>query len=117
MFLNHGTPFSSVCQYRRGRDDFAHLYIYLCTIVNFIVLIIIMHHHPGKLTPTQLMGAGRHADGAHLLKSSQFLQVELPRRIARRVKDFQSLPYVVALNPTLQEVYELYLRAFDRLSR
>jgi len=73
--------------------------------------------HLRLLTPTQLMFAGRSEDGAHLLKSSQFLQVELPRRIARRVKDFQSLPYVVALNPTLQEVYELYLRAFDRLSR
>ena len=28
---------------------------------------------------------------------------------------FQGLPYVVALNPQLQEVYELYLRAFHRL--
>lgn len=73
--------------------------------------------HLRLLTPTQLMFAGRSDDGSHLLKSSQFLQVELPRRIARRVKDFQSLPYVVALNPTLQQVYELYLRAFDKLVR
>ena len=41
------------------------------------------------LTPTQLMFAGRSVDGQHRLKSSQFLQQELPRRIARRVKDFQ----------------------------
>jgi len=73
--------------------------------------------HVRLLTPTQLMFAGQSHDGSHLLKSSQFLHSELPRRIARRVQDFQSLPYVVALNPTLQGVYELYLRAFDKLSR
>ncbi|XP_057295374.1 3-methyl-2-oxobutanoate dehydrogenase [lipoamide] kinase, mitochondrial-like isoform X2 [Hydractinia symbiolongicarpus] len=69
-----------------------------------------------ELTPTQLMFAGKSNNGSHLLKSSQFLQEELPRRIARRVKDFQSLPYVVAINPTLQSVYELYLRAFHKLT-
>lgn len=70
-----------------------------------------------KLTPFQLMYTGKSTDGSHLLKSAQFLQKELPRRLARRVKDFQSLPYVILINPTMQEVYELYLRAFHKLSR
>ena len=39
-----------------------------------------------------------------LQKSVKFLQAELPRRIARRVMDFQSLPYVVAINPNIQHV-------------
>jgi len=71
-----------------------------------------------KLTPFQLMSPSKkNKIGSDLLKSSQYLHKELPRRIARRVKDFQSLPYVVLINPTMQEVYELYLRAFHRLSR
>lgn len=68
------------------------------------------------LTPTKLMFAGRSKDGKHLLKSVKFLQSELPRRLARRVIDFQSLPYVVAINPNIQHVFELYLRAFHKLS-
>lgn len=68
------------------------------------------------LTPTKLMFAGKSSDGRHLMKSVRFLQSELPRRIARRVIDFQSLPYVVAINPNIQHVYELYLRAFHKLS-
>ncbi|XP_065664320.1 branched-chain alpha-ketoacid dehydrogenase kinase isoform X2 [Hydra vulgaris] len=68
-----------------------------------------------KLTPTQIMFHGKFADGSHLVKSAHYLQQELPRRIARHIKDFQSLPYVVLINPIMQEVYELYLRAFRKL--
>jgi len=68
------------------------------------------------LTPNQMMYTGRSTDGSHLIKGAQYLHKELPRRIARRIKDFQSLPYVAAINPTMQEVYELYLRAFYKLS-
>jgi len=68
------------------------------------------------LTPEKLMFAGKSKDGRHLMKSVRFLQSELPRRIARRVMDFQGLPYVVAINPNIQHVYELYLRAFHKLS-
>lgn len=37
-------------------------------------------------------------------KSAQYLQKELPKRVARRVKDLQGLPYIVAINPLMQEV-------------
>ena len=42
-------------------------------------------------------------------KGAQYLHKELPRRIARRIKDFQSLPYVAAINPTMQEVVSTYV--------
>lgn len=35
-------------------------------------------------------------------------------RIAHRLRDIQTLPYVVVANPHLAHVYELYLRAFER---
>jgi len=38
-------------------------------------------------------------------------------RIAHRLRDIQTLPYVVVANPHLAHVYELYLRAFERFRR
>jgi hypothetical protein len=40
-----------------------------------------------------------------------------PCRIAHRLRDIQTLPYVVVANPHLAHVYELYLRAFERFRR
>ena len=38
-------------------------------------------------------------------------------RLAHRLRDIQTLPYVVVANPHLAHVYELYLRAFERFRR
>ena len=38
-------------------------------------------------------------------------------RLAHRLRDVQTLPYVVVANPHLTHVYELYLRAFERFRR
>lgn len=70
-----------------------------------------------RLTPFQMLWAGRFKDGTHLLKSAQFLRKELPIRIARRVVDFQKLPHIVLCNPVIHDVYELYLRAFSVLNK
>lgn len=68
-----------------------------------------------RLTPFQMLWAGRFKDGTHLLKSAQFLQKELPIRVARRVVDFQKLPHIALCNPVIHDMYELYLRAFSML--
>ena len=39
------------------------------------------------------------------------------RRIAHRLRDMQTLPYVVVTNPHMSHVYELYYKAFDTLRR
>lgn len=70
-----------------------------------------------RLTPFQMLWAGRFKDGTHLLKSAQFLHKELPIRIARRVVDFQQLPHILLCNPVIHDVYELYLRAFSVLNK
>jgi len=69
-----------------------------------------------RLTPYQMLYAGNFADGSHLVKSAQYLQKELPIRIARRIVDFQRLSYIITANPVIYDVYELYLRAFKLLS-
>ncbi|EDO37783.1 predicted protein [Nematostella vectensis] len=70
-----------------------------------------------RLTPYQMLYAGKFKDGTHLLKSAQYLHKELPIRIARRLKDFQQLPYIILSNPSIHDTYELYLRAFTSLTK
>ena len=48
-------------------------------------------------------------------KSSQYLQKELPVRVAHRIAGFRRLPFIVAINPILLSVHELYLRTFKLL--
>lgn len=38
----------------------------------------------------------------------------IPSRLAHRLRDMQTLPYVVVANPHISLVYELYYRAFER---
>ena len=39
------------------------------------------------------------------------------RRLAHRLRDMQTLPYVVVTNPHMSHVYELYYKAFETLRR
>lgn len=38
-------------------------------------------------------------------------------RVAHRLRDMQTLPYVVVTNPHISQVYELYYKAFETLRR
>lgn len=38
-------------------------------------------------------------------------------RIAHRLRDMQTLPYVIVTNPHISHVYELYYKAFETLRR
>ncbi|WFD36338.1 hypothetical protein MCUN1_003217 [Malassezia cuniculi] len=50
-----------------------------------------------------------------LLASAAFTQRELPIRLARRVRQFYSLPFLVASNPYIQRIARLYASSFARL--
>ncbi|KAK7087388.1 branched-chain alpha-ketoacid dehydrogenase kinase-like [Littorina saxatilis] len=69
-----------------------------------------------RLTPAAIMYAGRSHDKSHILRSAQYLSKELPVRIAHRIAGFRNLPFIVGCNPTLLQVHELYIRAFNILS-
>ncbi|CAG0884418.1 unnamed protein product [Darwinula stevensoni] len=69
-----------------------------------------------RLTPATILYAGKNSDGAHLLRSSQYLQRELPVRIAHRIAGFRTLPFVIGCNPTILSVHELYIQAFHILN-
>ncbi|CAG8545815.1 8087_t:CDS:2 [Paraglomus occultum] len=50
---------------------------------------------------------------ATLLDSARYTKSELPVRLARRVKAFQNLPFIVGTNPYIMNVYNLYCNSFN----
>ncbi|CAG0924845.1 unnamed protein product, partial [Notodromas monacha] len=68
-----------------------------------------------RLTPETILYSGEYPDRSHLLRSAQYLQKELPVRIAHRIAGFRALPFIVGCNPTILSVHELYIRAFHIL--
>ncbi|XP_072325358.1 branched-chain alpha-ketoacid dehydrogenase kinase isoform X4 [Scyliorhinus torazame] len=69
-----------------------------------------------RLTPTTMLYSGKTPDGSHNLRSARYLYNELPVRIAHRIKGFRCLPFIIGCNPTILQVHELYIRAFQMLS-
>lgn len=51
----------------------------------------------------------------HAIDSAQYVQRELPKRLARRLLDLQLLPYIVVSNPHIKRVYHAYYHAFETL--
>ncbi|KAJ3141366.1 hypothetical protein HK100_007605 [Physocladia obscura] len=49
-------------------------------------------------------------------ESALLLHAELPKRLARRVKAIQKLPFIVGVNPHIRGIYQLYLDSFETLS-
>jgi hypothetical protein len=47
-----------------------------------------------------------------LQKSAQYLWKELPVRIAHRIHEFRSLPFIIGCNPTILEVVNNFLKEF-----
>lgn len=69
-----------------------------------------------RLTPTTMLYAGKSPDGSHLLKSARYLLKEMPVRIAHRIAGIRGLPFILGCNPTILQVHELYIRAFQKLT-
>lgn len=65
----------------------------------------------------QLTFFGRTLTESRLLTSANYVRTELPTRIAHRLRDMQTLPYVVLTNSHLSRVYELYYQAFEKFRR
>ena len=65
----------------------------------------------------QLFFFGRTLTESRLLSSANYVRLELPTRIAHRLREMQRLPYVVVTNPRLSLVYELYYKAFENFRK
>lgn len=65
----------------------------------------------------QLFFFGRTLNEDRLISSANYVRNELPTRIAHRLREMQSLPYVVVTNPHLSYVYELYYTSFENFRK
>ena len=52
-----------------------------------------------------------------LISSANYVRSEIPTRLSHRLRDLQTLPYIVITNPHMKHVFDLYHQAFDRLRR
>lgn len=52
-----------------------------------------------------------------LLQNAEYVRTELPVRLARSIKAFQALPYIVGINPHVVDILQKFCRAFDVLRR
>ena len=55
--------------------------------------------------------------GRLLVSPFFFCRLLTSSRLAHRLRDMQTLPYVVVTNPHMSHVYELYYKAFETLRR
>ncbi|GAB7342873.1 hypothetical protein MBLNU457_g0995t2 [Dothideomycetes sp. NU457] len=65
----------------------------------------------------QLTFFGRTLTEARLLSSANYVRLELPTRIAHRLRNMQTLPYTAIKNQHISHVYELYYSAFEKLRK
>ncbi|KAF2764048.1 hypothetical protein EJ03DRAFT_378926 [Teratosphaeria nubilosa] len=65
----------------------------------------------------QLTFFGRTLTESRLLSSANYVRLELPTRLAHRLRDMQTLPYSALTNQHISQVYELYYQAFEQLRK
>ncbi|SAM03563.1 hypothetical protein [Absidia glauca] len=53
----------------------------------------------------------------NLRQCALYARTELPVRLARRVRAFQTLPFIVGTNPYIKEIYKLYYDSFEMLEQ
>jgi hypothetical protein len=65
----------------------------------------------------QLTFLGRTLTESRLISSANYVRLELPTRLAHRLRNMQTLPYSALTNSHISHVYELYYTAFERLRK
>lgn len=65
----------------------------------------------------QLTFFGRSLTESRLISSANYVRLELPTRLAHRLRNMQTLPYSALTNQHISHVYELYYTAFENLRK
>lgn len=65
----------------------------------------------------QLTFFGRTLTESRLLSAANYTRLELPTRLAHRLRNMQTLPYSALTNEHISHVYELYYAAFEQLRK
>ncbi|ODV78301.1 alpha-ketoacid dehydrogenase kinase [Suhomyces tanzawaensis NRRL Y-17324] len=77
------------------------------------VLIDYLKKDPHPVSLRQLAGYGKTLSKQKILNSANFVRLELPIRLAMRIRDLQTLPFGVVNNFHLAQIYESYYHLFN----
>lgn len=77
------------------------------------VLMNYSRKNPHPVSLRQLAGYGKTLTKQKILSSANFVRLELPIRLAMRIRDLQTLPFGVVNNFHLAQIYELYYHLFN----
>ncbi|KDQ60566.1 hypothetical protein JAAARDRAFT_31532 [Jaapia argillacea MUCL 33604] len=73
-------------------------------------------HPPRPLTLSTLLSFGRPLTPDSVLSSVSYVQNEIPRRLAQRVRSIEALPFIVGTNPFVARVLDAHRKSFLLLS-
>lgn len=82
------------------------------------LLSTVKHYATKNATPLKLnyvCNYGKNKCSKTIISQSSFLHKELPIRLAKRVVDLENLPYDLSKTTPMQNVYELYVKSFDKI--
>ncbi|PVH23724.1 hypothetical protein CXQ85_004017 [Candidozyma haemuli] len=77
------------------------------------VLMKYSEKSPHPVSLRQLAGYGKALTKQKILASANFVRLELPIRLAMRIRDLQTLPFGVVNNFHLAQIYESYYHSFN----
>ncbi|CUM55428.1 unnamed protein product [Debaryomyces fabryi] len=77
------------------------------------VLMKYLKKDPHPVSLRQLAGFGKKLSKQKIVHSANFVRLELPIRLAMRVRDLQTLPFGIANNFHLGQIYESYYHLFN----
>ncbi|KAI5962309.1 PKP2 [Candida pseudojiufengensis] len=77
------------------------------------VLLDYSKRDPHPVSLRQLAGFGNTLTKQKIINSANFVRIELPIRLALRIRDLQTLPFGVVNNFHLAQIYESYYHSFN----
>lgn len=77
------------------------------------VLLEYSKKQPHPVSLRQLAGYGKKLSKQKILASANFVRLELPIRLAMRIRDLQTLPFGVVNNFHLAQIYQSYYHSFN----
>lgn len=73
-------------------------------------------HPPHPLTLNSLVAFGQPLTPQSVLQSVSFVLSEIPRRLARRARALENLPFIVGTNPYVSKTLNAYRQSFQFLA-
>lgn len=77
------------------------------------VLMRFLDRKPHPVSLRQLAGYGKKLNKEKILNSANFVRLELPIRLAMKIRDLQDLPFGIVNNFHFSQIYESYYHLFN----